>query len=93
MELELDKEKIKEFEKLGIASDISGSFKKLSSAGLNVGNLANFSHANGSDGNAPSGTHLGGELGEEIIVRNGNYFTIGKDSAEFFKYKKGDIKK
>lgn len=93
VELELDKEKIKEFEKLGIASDISGSFKKLSSAGLNVGNLANFSHANGSDGNAPSGTHLGGELGEEIIVRNGNYFTIGKDSAEFFKYKKGDIKK
>lgn len=93
VELELDKEKIKEFEKLGIASDISGSFKKLSSAGLNVGNLANFSHANGSDGNAPSGTHLGGELSEEIIVRNGNYFTIGKDSAEFFKYKKGDIKK
>lgn len=93
VELELDKEKIKEFEKLGIASNISGSFKKLSSAGLNVGNLANFSHANGSDGNAPSGTHLGGELGEEIIVRNGNYFTIGKDSAEFFKYKKGDIKK
>lgn len=91
VELELDKEKIKEFEKLGIASGISESFKKLSSAGLNVGNLANFSHANGSDGNAPSGTHLGGELGEEIIVRNGNYFTIGKDSAEFFKYKKGDI--
>lgn len=34
---------------------------------------------------------LGGELGEELVVRNGKYFTIGADSAEFFAYKKGDI--
>lgn len=38
-----------------------------------------------------SGMALGGELGRELVVRDGKYFTIGEDSAEFFKYKKGDI--
>ena len=38
-----------------------------------------------------TGEGLGGELGQEIVVRNGRYFTIGDDGAEFFKYRKGDI--
>lgn len=38
-----------------------------------------------------SGDALGGELGRELVVRNGKYFTIGDDGAEFFKYRKGDI--
>lgn len=38
-----------------------------------------------------SGVALGGELGQELVVRDGRYFTIGDDSAEFFHYKKGDI--
>lgn len=38
-----------------------------------------------------SGVALGGELGQELVVRDGRYFTIGDDSAEFFRYKKGDI--
>ena len=38
-----------------------------------------------------SGTALGGELGQETIVRDGRFFTIGDHGAEFFQYKKGDI--
>ena len=36
-------------------------------------------------------TALTGELGTEIIVRDGNWFTVGDDGAEFVNLKKGDI--
>ncbi len=42
-------------------------------------------------GTKESGVALGGELGQELVVRDGHFFTIGDDAAEFFKYKKGDI--
>lgn len=42
-------------------------------------------------GTKDSGIALGGELGQELVVRDGRFFTIGDNSAEFFKYKKGDI--
>lgn len=42
-------------------------------------------------GTEDSGVALVGELGRELVVRNGKFFTIGDDSAEFFQYKKGDI--
>lgn len=45
----------------------------------------------GNWGTKESGIALGGELGQELIVRDGRFFTIGDDSAEFFNYKKGDI--
>ena len=45
----------------------------------------------GSWGTKNSGTALGGELGREILVRDGRWFTIGDNGAEFFEYKKGDI--
>lgn len=38
-----------------------------------------------------SGTALVGELGQETVVRDGHFFTIGDSGAEFFNYKKGDI--
>lgn len=38
-----------------------------------------------------SGVALGGELGPEMVVRDGRWFTIGGDSAEFFRYKKNDV--
>lgn len=38
-----------------------------------------------------SGVALVGELGRETVVRNGKFFTIGDNGAEFFNYKKGDI--
>ena len=38
-----------------------------------------------------SETSLVGELGRETIVRNGKYFTVGDNGAEFVDIKKGDI--
>lgn len=46
---------------------------------------------NGDWGTTSDGIALGGELGEELVVRDGKFFTIGAQSAEFFKYKKDDI--
>lgn len=48
-------------------------------------------YAKGNWGAKDSGTALGGELGEELVVRDGKFFTIGSDSAEFFKYRRNDI--
>lgn len=45
----------------------------------------------GSWGTKNSGTALVGELGTEVLVRDGRYYTIGDNGAEFIKYKKGDI--
>ena len=42
-------------------------------------------------GTKKDGVALGGELGTELLVRDGRWYTIGEDSAEFFGYKKGDI--
>lgn len=47
--------------------------------------------AHGDWGTKNGGIALGGELGQELVVRDGHFFTIGDKSAEFFKYKKGDI--
>ena len=47
--------------------------------------------AHGNWGTKENGVALGGEIGQELVVRNGKFFTIGEDSAEFFAYKKGDI--
>ena len=57
-------------------------------------------HANGTSGKAfaqgnwgikGSGVALGGEMGTELVVRNGRWFTVGEDGAQFFRYKKDDI--
>lgn len=48
-------------------------------------------YAHGDWGTKNSGYSLGGELGRELVVRDGKFFTIGEESAEFFQYKKGDI--
>ena len=45
----------------------------------------------GSWGTKDSGVALGGELGTELVVRDGKFFTIGDVGAEFFRYKRGDI--
>jgi len=47
--------------------------------------------ARGNWGTKDSGTALVGELGMELLVRNGKFQTIGDDGAEFVSYKKGDI--
>lgn len=45
----------------------------------------------GNWGTKEDGTALMGELGPELLVRNGRWYTVGEDSAEFVGYKKGDI--
>lgn len=47
--------------------------------------------ARGDWGTKSNGVALGGEEGQELIVRDGKFFTIGDKSAEFFRYKKNDI--
>ena len=47
--------------------------------------------ARGSWGTKESGLALGGEVGQELVVRNGKFFTIGDNGAELFNYKKDDI--
>ena len=47
--------------------------------------------ARGNWGIKGNGVALGGELGREIVVRDGKFFTIGDNGAEFFRYKKNDI--
>ena len=63
-------------------------------------NVAGAAHADGSTGRAfargnwgikGNGVALGGELGRELVVRNGRFFTIGDEGAEFFRYRKNDI--
>lgn len=56
-----------------------------------AGAASGTAYAQGDWSTKRSGTALGGELGREIVVRNGKYFTIGDYGAEFFQYKKGDI--
>ena len=48
-------------------------------------------YTRGDWGTKQSGYALGGEVGQELVVRDGKYFTIGDNSAEFFQYRKGDI--
>lgn len=59
--------------KAKVELELETEFKSNSNPFINItkfftgGGLFGKSHANGSDGNAPSGTHLGGELGEELV--------------------------
>lgn len=54
-------------------------------------NVNGTAYKQGSWGTKNSGTALVGELGREVLVRDGRYYTIGDNGAEFIKYKKGDI--
>lgn len=57
------------------------------------GTAHGMAFARGNWGTPSSGVALGGELGQETIVRDGQFFTIGDHGAEFFQYQKGDINK
>lgn len=52
---------------------------------------ASFAYGSGDISVHGSGEALGGELGPEIVVRDGKWFTIGEKGAEFFNYKDKDI--
>ena len=55
--------------------------------------VSNHAYAGGKWGLPNDQTALTGELGTEIVVRDGNWFTVGEDGAEFVNLKKGDINK
>lgn len=48
-------------------------------------------YAGGKWGLPNNQTALTGELGTEIVIRDGNWFTVGDDGAEFVNLKRGDI--
>lgn len=56
-----------------------------------AGGTAGRAFKQGDWGIKGSGTALVGELGQELLVRDGHFYTIGDESAEFIKYKQGDI--
>lgn len=75
-----------------VIGSVAGKVKEI------VGGVANgTAHVNGTAfaqgnwGTKENGTALMGELGQEVIVRDGHFFTVGDNGAEFVKYKKGDI--
>ena len=55
------------------------------------GTASGHAFARGNWGIKGNGVALGGELGTEVVVRDGKWFTIGDQGAEFFRYKKNDI--
>ncbi len=55
------------------------------------GSASGRAFARGNWGIKGNGVALGGELGQELVVRNGRFFTIGDQGAEFFRYRKNDI--
>jgi hypothetical protein len=75
----------------------SGSISVSGGGGGSGGFADGTANANGTayaDGNwgAPkTETALTGELGPEILVRNGKWTTVGENGAEFTQVKKGDI--
>lgn len=54
-------------------------------------NVNGTAYADGNWGAPKTETALGGELGTELLVRNGRWTTIGEHGAEFFQVRKGDI--
>lgn len=54
-------------------------------------NVNGTAFKNGTWGTKNSGNALVGELGTELVVRNGKFFTIGDNGAEMFHYQKDDI--
>lgn len=79
------------------ASDL---WDKITGGGVGVNGTAHFggtahakgtAYAGGNWGAPRTETALTGELGPELLVRNGRWTTIGENGAEFTEIKKGDI--
>ena len=58
---------------------------------IGTGSAQGTAFADGDWGTKTGGIALGGEVGQELIVRKGHFFTIGDTGAEFFKYQPNDI--
>lgn len=76
----------------GIRDKVINITTKKSTSGFSTANEATgTAFASGNWGTRDNGTALVGELGQELLVRNGRFYTIGDDGAEFINYRKGDI--
>lgn len=64
----------------------TNDISKLKNSAKTIPSFPGFSYAQGNADNA-----LVGELKPELLVRDGKYHLLGKDSAELYEHKKGDI--
>lgn len=71
--------------------EVEGTPPKAYGTAHSGGSASGMAFARGNWGIKGNGTALGGELGQELIVRDGKFFTIGDKGAEFFQYKHNDI--
>lgn len=88
---------------VNVVANLIGSAASFLSGGSKVNGTAHVNgtaFADGTSGKAfkqgdwstkEDGTALMGELGQELIVRDGHFFTVGDNGAEFAQYKRGDI--
>lgn len=75
-----------------VIGSAAGKVKEIVGGGANdTAHVNGTAFAQGNWGTKENGTALMGELGQEVIVRDGHFFTVGDNGAEFVKYKKGDI--
>lgn len=64
----------------------TNDISELKNSAKTIPSFPGFSYAQGNADNA-----LVGELKPELLVRDGKYHLLGKDSAELYEHKKGDI--
>ena len=69
----------------------SGGARRRQTNGSKANGTAFAQGASGFWGAGGSGTALGGEVGPELLVRDGSFYIIGQDGAEFFDYRSHDI--
>ena len=80
----------------GDFSATSGKFRSGGGGGSGgfvdgTANADGTAYAGGNWGAPKTETALGGELGTELVVRNGKWFTVGDTGAEMFQVRRGDI--
>ena len=74
----------------GALTQARGTARNAGSA-FSRGSVSGRAYKNGDWRIGVAGNSLGGELGPELLVRNGRWQLIGDDSAEFFNHKPNDI--
>jgi TP901 family phage tail tape measure protein len=96
----MDTDPVTSFLNTPLSKTISVGIKKIGSGfGLADGtvhangtaNISGAAHATGSWGAPKTETALVGELGPELLVRNGRWHTVGENGAEFTDVQRGDI--
>lgn len=76
---------------IGAVKDLIGGGGSKANGTAHVNGTVGNAFAKGNWGTKEDGSALMGELGQEIVVRDGHWFTVGDNGAEFVGYKKGDI--